>query len=202
MVLLFIAHSGIMISFYDELRRKAIHLSALVIPLGVWMTPRHVALVVLGCLAGACLIADVLRMMHPSLRRLYFILFGRIIRDHERKERLTGATYVLGASFLCVWLFEERVAVVALTYMIIGDTTAALVGRRWGRRRIRWDKTVEGALACLGICCLIGVILPLVPWWKALIGAFVATAVELLPSGVDDNLGIPLVSGAIMNALL
>jgi len=160
------------------------------------------ALVVLGVLAGACLIADFLRMAHPSLRRLYFTLFGRIIRDHERKEKLTGATYVLLSGVLCVWLFQKDVAIVALTYMLIGDTTAALVGRRWGRRRIRQGKTVEGTVACLGICCLIGVALPLVPWWKALAGAVIATVVEFLPSGVDDNLGIPLVSGGIMQLLL
>ena len=191
-----------MMSFYDELKRKTIHLGALAIPLGVWVVPDRIALTILGVLAGICLTGDLLRMMHPWLRRAYFAVFGRIIRDHERTEKLTGATYVLWSAFLCVWLFDKHVAIVSLIYMILGDTMAALVGRRWGQRRIRRGKTVEGTLACLGICCMVGVVLPLVPWWKALIGAFVATVVEILPTGVDDNLGMPFVSAVVMDKLL
>ena len=189
-----------MVSFSHELRRKSIHLAALLIPLGLYLVPESAALLVLGFLAGACLTADLLRMRIPALTRLFFKIFGPLLKEHEKRKHLTGSTYLLIAAFLCVWGFGSKIATVALLYLILGDTTAALVGRRWGRIRLG-RKTLEGSASCLIICVAVALLFPSVPTYAALAGAVAATFVEWLPWPIDDNLAIPLTAGLTIKLL-
>ena len=78
---------------------------------------------------------------------------------------------------------------------------ATIIGKKYGRRRL-FNKSLEGSLACLLVCLLIGVIMVvggkvmLLP--VAVVGAVTATIAELLPFPVDDNLTIPIFSGGTM----
>jgi len=188
------------IPFSHELRRKSIHLIALLIPIGLWIVPELAALLILGFLAGACLTADLLRMRVPALTRLFFRIFGPLLREHEKGRKLTGSTYLLVGSFLSVWGFGPRIATLVLLYLILGDTTAALVGRRWGRVKLG-KKTLEGSASCLTMCVVIALLFPSIPTYAALVGAPVATFVEWLPWPIDDNLAIPIIGGLTIKLL-
>ncbi|MCD6334344.1 MAG: hypothetical protein J7M27_03340 [Candidatus Latescibacteria bacterium] len=188
------------ISFSHELRRKAIHLTALLIPIGLWILPEYAALPILGFLAGSCLIADLLRMSHSMAAHIFLRIFGPLLRDHEKGKRLTGSTYLLIGSFLCAWGFGTEIAILALLYLIFGDAVAALVGRLWGRVRIG-KKTLEGSASCLFVCVGIALISRSVPLHAALVGALVATFVEWLPWPMDDNLTIPIIAGLVIKVL-
>ena len=84
--------------------------------------------------------------------------------------------------------------------MILGDMSAALVGKMWGRTKLLGKKSLEGSAACFVVCVLIALVKlnPVI----AIIGALVATIVELIPFPIDDNLTVPLVSGAVMHFLM
>jgi dolichol kinase len=70
---------------------------------------------------------------------------------------------------------------------------------RWGRTTLLPGKTLEGTLACLACCSIIGIAVPGVPFVAGTVGAVTATIVELLGFGmVDDNFGIPIVSALAM----
>ncbi|MFH1006874.1 MAG: hypothetical protein V1800_05135 [Candidatus Latescibacterota bacterium] len=189
------------ISFSQELRRKTIHLTALLIPIGLWVVPEYAALPILGFLAGSCLTADLLRMSHSLVARIFLKVFGPLLRDHEKGERLTGSTYLLIGSFLSVWGFGARIATLVLLYLILGDAVAALVGRRWGRVRLG-KKTLEGSASCLFVCVGIALISRFVPVHAALVGALVATFVEWLPWSIDDNITIPIIAGLAIRLLV
>jgi glycerol-3-phosphate acyltransferase PlsY len=60
------------------------------------------------------------------------------------------------------------------------------------------EKSIEGSLACLSICSVVGGIFL---GWIGILGAIIATLSELAPLPVDDNLRIPLISGFIMHVL-
>ncbi len=188
------------ISFSHALRRKTIHLTALLIPIGLWILPEYAALPILGFLAASCLTADLLRMSHSMVARLFLKIFGPLLRDHEKGKRLTGSTYLLIGSFLCAWGFGAEIAILALLYLIFGDTIAALVGRRWGRVHMG-KKTLEGSASCLFVCVGIALIFPSVPTQAALVGAIIATFVEWLPWAMDDNLTIPIIAGLAIKLL-
>lgn len=190
-------------SLAAELKRKAIHLASLAIPVGYYLTPDAwtrdweralLASVILS------LAIEVFRINHPRTRNMFRHFFGELLRNHEEAS-LLGSTYLLIACLLSIHLFSKPVAVLALSFLIVGDTMAAIVGKSFGRARL-FGKTLEGSLACLLVCFAITRFLPEVPFHVALVGAVTATVFELLPIPLDDNFRIPLSAGFAMDLLL
>jgi dolichol kinase len=185
--------------WFGELGRKAFHLAALAIPIGYYFVNPALGKAILASLTAGSFLVDVVRLNQPRIRTFFYIFLGRMVRDHERFN-LLGATYLLMSSLICVYAFAKPVAVAALSFLILGDTTAALVGRAIGRVRI-FDKTLEGSLACLLVCLAIGMVIPELSWPQRIVGAVMATVIELVPVPLDDNLRIPLASGFAMTLL-
>lgn len=192
-----------------ELARKAIHASTLLVPVVYLFLSRERALAVVVPLAAFCLAVDLARLAHVRIADAFERVFGPLLRPHERRS-LTGATYVLAGSALCILLFHKPVALLALLYLMLGDPAAALFGGRFGRTWVRARKSLEGALGCFLVCLAVALVAPLSPmWpdvpgmsvWARVAGSLVAALVEFVPVGVDDNLGIPLLSGLAMQAL-
>ena len=90
------------ISISAELVRKGIHLTALTIPVGYSLVSFPVA--ILGVTAGAvvALVLDISRFRKWRLWTLAAIILTPIIRDHEFKGGLTGASYILTTSALTI----------------------------------------------------------------------------------------------------
>lgn len=81
---------------------------------------------------------------------------------------------------------------------------AATIGERWGTRRV-FGKSLEGGLACLLACLVVGILLVNLAFDMSLplilVGSVVTTVIELLPVPIDDNLTIPLFSGGAMTLI-
>ncbi|MEK7316984.1 MAG: hypothetical protein AAB011_12450, partial [Candidatus Eisenbacteria bacterium] len=157
-----------------ELKRKAIHLASLVIPLGyfaspaawyVWWERALLASVILS------LAIEVFRLNHPRTRHVFRHFFGELLRNHE-EATLLGSTYLLIACLLSIHLFPKPVAVLALSFLILGDTMAAIVGKSVGRVRI-FGKTLEGSLACFAVRYGLTAFMPVIQLPVGLIGAAV-----------------------------
>jgi dolichol kinase len=61
-----------------------------------------------------------------------------------------------------------------------------------GERKIFWEKTLEGSLACFIVCFIIGLFFFKLP--VALAGAFAAAVIELFPWALNDNFWMPIIS--------
>jgi dolichol kinase len=177
-----------------------VHLGTIVLPVLYYFLPESVGRIGLLVLTGAVIILDVFRLRYSSARATFVLLFGPVIRQHEVWS-LTGATYLLFSSVVCVFLFDRPVAVAAISFLVLGDLMAAVIGGRYGRLRV-WGKTVEGAVACFITCIVVVYVIPGLPPGAGLAGAFVAAVAELVPVPLDDNLSIPLMSGLIMQLLI
>ena len=123
-----------------------------------------------------------------------------MLRDHELKGKLTGATWVMIASCISIALFSKPVAILSLIYMSLGDAAAGLIGQKYGKHRIG-TKTWEGFAGGLVVCIIIAINYDMLPKYIAFSGAFFAMIMEILPIPLDDNFEIPLGSGAIMMML-
>lgn len=184
----------------QELFRKTIHLSAnSLIPLAylflnipkIWMA------ILIGIASVVFVMIDIRRTRNGWLSKIFAKLFNSMLRSHELEGKLTGASYVLIGSFISIVIFPKEIAVLALLFTAIGDTAAALYGRKFGKLRI-WNKTLEGSIAGLIACVIITLFFPQIPNIIKFSGAFAAMFIELLPINIDDNLRIPLFSGIIM----
>ena len=88
-----------------------------------------------------------------------------------------------------------------MLFLSIGDSMAAIVGQAIGRISIG-HKSLEGTLACFTACALIALPTTLT-WPVALAGAATAAVVELMEIPIlNDNVAIPLFSGAVMYLLV
>jgi dolichol kinase len=181
-----------------EITRKVVHLASLSIPIGYACLSREVVLTVVFLLFLGFLAVDLLRHYHNGLGLIFRkYLLGTVLREEERKK-VMGATYLLFSSFLTVLLFSKPVAITSLLILIISDTAAALVGRGIGKTPV-FGKTLEGSLAFLLSSLLIVWSYPHLNRLSGTLACLAATVVELLPTGINDNLTIPLVSGAIIS---
>jgi len=181
-----------------ELIRKAIHISMSVLPLSLFALGRDLGTILIATALTAAIVIDVVRLRSEPVRRFFERVFGKSLRPHEKYE-LTGSTFMGISALLCVVLFTVPIAVTALLFLTIGDSAAALVGMKWGRTTLVPGKTLEGTLACLVSCCIIGIVVPGVPFIAGITGALVASTVELLGIGtLDDNFGIPILSALAM----
>jgi len=161
-------------------------------------------------MAGATvifLLVDFLRLRITSIKGIFIVLFGSLLR---RKEfwSLTGGSYLMLASLTCLLIFGagpsgrvSGVFIAAISFLALGDTAAAIVGLSIGRVKI-FRKTLEGTLSgllvCLGVAWVVS-ILPLdLPIGIGILGAVSASVVEVLPIEVNDNVVIPLLSGTVM----
>jgi dolichol kinase len=180
-----------------EISRKAIHVASVAVPLGVWFAPRPVAAGVLVAVAIVALTVEALRSRHRATRYQFLRRTRTMLRPRERRG-ITGATWMAVAYAAAVIVFPTPVAVVAMLYNGLGDAAAALVGRRWGRRRLPSGKSWEGAAAALAVGFTAGAVMPGVPLAAAAVGAAAAAALELADLPPDDNIWVTLGGGAAL----
>jgi|TARA_B110000263_G_scaffold69391_1_gene60381 dolichol kinase len=190
-----------MISF-DEYIRKIIHLFSLIIPFGYlfFITDKYIMVQILIFLTALFLFIDIARHKVFWVQSIFEYIFNNMLRSHEIKGNLTGATWVVIGSLITIIIFPKPVAVISLIFMSLGDTAAGLVGQKYGKHKIG-NKSWEGFLAGLIICFIVAINFPFLPLKISLFGALAAMIIELLPIPLDDNFKIPLASGAIMMML-
>jgi dolichol kinase len=181
-------------SLRRELYRKSIHVGSVAVPLLVWVLPREVGLALLG---GAVAVALMVEWARFRVRwaRYHFLRATRLmLRPHER-TRLAGATWMAIAYLLALALFPRSIAVAAMLFNGLGDASAALVGKRWGRHRVSWGKSWEGMGAALAVNLAVALLVPGIPIAAAIAGAAVAALLEFLPLPIDDNPRVTLGGG-------
>ena len=193
------------IDYRYELIRKTIHLFSLSIPIIYSFISKELALQLLVPMTLWFLVVDIARFVHKPTADIFYRWFGWLLRKHERdalQKRLNGATYVLIASTLCVFVFPKLLVITALSILIISDTTSALVGRRFGKRPF-FEKSVEGTIAFFVTAVLVVFVTPKLDglpmeYIIGILGAAVGAAVESAPLRLDDNLSVPISICAVM----
>ncbi|HEX9953499.1 MAG TPA: phosphatidate cytidylyltransferase [Rubricoccaceae bacterium] len=201
------------IPYAAEVRRKALHLGALVLPAGMLILGRPTAALILVPLAVLAVALDWARVRSAGARRVLHAVFSSLMRPEEVPPLggpvvLNGATWMCVASALVAVLFPPGIAAAAMAMLMVGDGAAAVVGRRWGRTK--WPgglKSVEGTAAYAATAFAVG--LAVVAWpgsgltlGPCAAGAVAGALVEAAPIPLNDNVRVPVLSGLAMLAML
>jgi dolichol kinase len=188
-----------------QIGRKLYHLFGGVGLLSLYyVLGRERSFIFYGCFFLVVLSIDVLRLRINAVNRFVMRNFSSFIRKNE-EDKLTGtAPYILGIG-ISLFAYEPEIATAAICYLAFGDVAATAIGEKYGRTKIR-DKSLEGttafivaaltagfSLSFIGIELMTGVMV---------MGVLVAAGVEILPLPVNDNLAIPVLSGAAMQLLM
>jgi uncharacterized protein (TIGR00297 family) len=192
----------------SEILRKVTHMSMGLFAFAVgWLGPVWSAV-----LAATALVFNLFLLPRVGGRRLY--------REHEHAagSSLGIVLYPL-AVLLLILVFFRKLEVAAATWGILafGDGMASVAGMTLGRRKLPWNprKSWIGSLAYVffGGIAAAALLVWTARWtpgeysWPfafAVCGAaaLLAAALESLPQGLDDNLGVPLVSGLFLLGLV
>lgn len=186
-------------SWYQEIRRKLLHILIAFVPLFSGFI-YHTTLLVLFSVLVVYMISECLRVNGYS-----FPLLGGITRSSIRKLEERGfafgpVTLVLGA-ILSLLFFPAVIANIVIWIVAFADTAATIIGRGLGNHRIPYNmkKSIEGSLAALLVAFLCGSIyLPLFP---ALLAGFFSSIIESLPLRSLDNLLMPVGTGILLVCL-
>lgn len=193
------------IEYKHELVRKAIHMCSLSIPIIYYFLSKAQALWLLIPITAAFLAVDIARHHFELVSRWFYRWFSWLLRKHEQdgsSKRLSGATNVLLSACFCVLVFPKIITINAFSILIVSDTTSALIGRRFGKRRF-FKKSLEGSLAFFVSAVIVVLIAPKLensPLEYA-IGTFasaVGAIVEAASGVIDDNISIPISIGFTM----
>jgi len=194
------------INYKGELLRKIIHLCSLSIPIVYNFIDKQTALSYLIPITILSVIIDYGRHFIKPLNEIVNKIFGFILREHESdnsKKNLNGASYVFIAATLTMWIFPKVLFITGFSILIVSDTAAALIGRRFGKHKFL-SKSLEGTLAFFITACIVVLFTPKVVGLSLeyIIG-FVAAAVGAIVENIsygwaDDNLTIPISIGFTM----
>lgn len=197
------------IDYRQELVRKSIHLTSLLICFIYYYVSSDFALMVLIPTTSIVVIADLLRYYYTPFSRLFYTIFGPLLREHEldnKKKNLNGASYVLIAVTLAVWIFPKAFVIPAIAVLILGDISAALIGRKFGKHKFL-AKSLEGTLAFFITGCFVILFSPKIGLGikEYLIGfvavGFGAIAENISFGWMDDNFTIPITICLVMSIL-
>ena len=184
----------------SELSRKIIHFLNMVIPLiHVYLIKDRMGMIIfLSFMLSFCFFIEVFRAQNFILHKFFKKYFYFMMRDSEKKGEITGATWVFAGSLFTIILIPKPFCIVALFFLAVGDTFAALIGMSYPFIKIG-RKTLSGSIACFVTCCVIGLLFSFsLNTSTIILGAFIATLTELSSMKINDNLSIPIFSGLSM----
>jgi dolichol kinase len=153
----------------------------------------------------ACIvyIVDRVRIAYPETVARHAPWVNRSFVRAEEQVREAAMTPFAIAVLLTILAVPKLAAMVAIYTLAIADPLAAVVGIRFGRRRIADHRTLEGSLAFFVVAAAIAALV--LRWGTGAPGLTVAGAsaaigiaaagCELLPLRIDDNLTIPIFVG-------
>jgi dolichol kinase len=177
-----------------EKARKFVHLLALLVPPLSELVSKPFVLAALSIITIVYLLEEVLRVKGHCLPIITpFTL--KMSRPEERTHFIMRPAYFAIGIILALILYPSAIAYASICIVAVGDSAAAIVGGRFGHRRIVRRKTVEGFAAGLTAAFLLASLFvsPLI----ALLGAIGGMIMELIDVP-DDNLTMPIAAGALM----
>jgi dolichol kinase len=206
-----------------EASRKSIHLAGSVVPLAYYFfLSRELLLAILGVALAIAAVLEYIRLSgNPIFPRI-------LLRSHEERGVVGGYFFALLSTFLAVLLFDKTIAIASILFLDVGDAVTGLAGAAMsallGRSKADTrDYGVKGRPApgelyyalshpkspvlmavMFMVCGLIGLAFsPSLSPSMIILGALGAVIADAFPWRlfgvvIDDNLSIPLTSGALM----
>jgi dolichol kinase len=147
------------------------------------------------------------RRRSPAVNAKLMALFAPVAHPHER-HGINSATFYVTALLLLGLFAPQRAAEVGVVVLGLADPAAGLIGRRFGRTRLRANRSLEGtlgfvvvgALAAAGWLALVHA--PALPVLAvlAVVAGVSGALTELASTRLDDNFTIPVAVAAAVSA--
>lgn len=189
-----------------EIERKVFHLCGLLVPLIYQILLNYRVeksfcsrvcwvITIIGCTS------DLLRVHVPFVERNWPL--KSILREKEKNQLCGGSYFALGCT-LAIQFFHPVVAMTSIIFLVLGDLSAALIGRSFGQSICSMKvgpggkKSVEGSVGMFVCCFVFGCTIfsqVHLREYAVFVASLMATLTELYePLGINDNVSIPVLS--------
>lgn len=149
-----------------------------------------------------------IRLNSPKINERVINAMGPLMRTSEQHGCSGLPFYALGvgASLL---LYERDIALLAILFLVFADPISSLFGIMFGRNKLIAGKSLEGSMAGFITCYLLAFtwitsqyqVTGIEVMAFCILAGFVGAISELLSIFADDNLLIPILSGAGLTAI-
>lgn len=150
---------------------------------------------------------DFLRLRYSAMNELVVKVLGPFMRESERKDYSGLPFYAMGCG-LALLLFKPHIALLSVLFLVFSDPISSYFGVKYGKTKILPNKSLQGSTAGFAVCYLItlayGISMGEVSMnllFFAVLAGVIGAISELMSIFVDDNLTIPVISGAGLTAL-
>lgn len=189
-----------------QLPRRAFHFSCGVAAGLIYMLflSHQQAVYILGIATTVFYVLEQLRINYPNA--IYLKQLNQYFLRAEEQLKESAAIPYLMALLLTIISFPKSIALVAIFTLATADPLSAVIGIRFGKRRLVKEKSIEGSLAFFTAAFIVTFSilfsLPGNELWSVLAVTFLSstfiTAFEMIPIKLDDNLTIPLMKAIIL----
>lgn len=151
---------------------------------------------------------DLLRMKYEKMNQMTVKFMGPLMRKSEMNGFSGLPFYALGGG-LAIFFYEKHIALISIMFLVFADPIASFVGVNLGRDKILPNKSLQGTIASFLVCYLVSFIYLLeydvngfsLIIFSALAGVIGAVSELASAFNIDDNLTIPVISGAGLTVL-
>jgi dolichol kinase len=185
--------------------RSAFHVASALVALGTIAVAPSRAWII-GVAAGFFVYSwsmEIGRRISPAMNDRLMRFYGPVAHAHER-HRVNSATWYATALMVLSLTIRPSFAATAVAVLGFADPAAGFVGRRYGKTKLRSNRSLEGTSAFAVVAFVSAFVtlsalthVALAPRLVcALIGAVAGALAELFSSRIDDNLSVPAAVGA------
>jgi HAD superfamily phosphoserine phosphatase-like hydrolase len=181
----------------NEILREIIHACGFTVPLIASLIGLYPVALLILLVTLLYAVSELAMMEKKSLPVISSITRHAATLEELYEFRAAPIFFAFGI-VLTLLLFPRPASSAAIAIFALGDSTASVLGKTFGRTAFSFNKgkTLEGSLFGFVFAFLAAAFY--VSPFRALLGAAVAMLIESLPLPLNDNLVVPLVTGAVL----
>ena len=187
------------LSFKNEIARKLLHLTALIIPV-TYLKINNLFFVnsFISLLFLSIIFLELMKKNNTIIWKIFNSFFNPFIRKYEYKKPM-GSSYMIFSFFLIILFFNKIIVATSMFITILSDALAAIIGLRYGKLKTINNKTLEGSYAFLVSTIIILFIATTnISLYVIIIISIIITAIEAFTPMEYDNLTVPIFSAIIL----
>jgi dolichol kinase len=185
----------------QNLSRSGFHVASALTALALihWLPSRAWLIGVSVAFAASGWTMEIVRRRSPAANQRLMALFAPVAHPHER-HGINSSTWYCTALVLLALFAPVRAAELGVLVLGLADPAAGLIGRRFGRTRLRANRSLEGSVGFVVVGALAagawlaiayGMALPALAV-LAVVGGLAGALIELGSTKLDDNFTIPV----------
>ena len=191
------------LSFKNEILRKLLHLTALIIPVA-YLKINNLFFVnsFISVLFLSIIILESMKKNNTIIWKIFNSFFKPFIRKYEYKKPM-GSSYMIFSFFLIILFFNKIIVATSMFITIVSDALAAIIGLRYGKLKTINNKTLEGSYAFLvSTIIILFISTTSLSLYVIIIISIIITAIEAFTPMEYDNLTVPIFSAIILTLVI